>query len=365
VFYDYSIETGQLKEICYQGADSSAVRWTKTWKDWLGRSVQVELSNPPNAGANLLVQSFYDTQGHLFKNSSLGLYDELHEFDVYGQMSASGLDSNGTLALEDSSPDRLTRQETSIETDTSGCFWEMTVNQVYPKDASTQIVWTLISQKRNSAFPKEDVSVLGTTAAMILDSEVKQTDATHVTTTTKRYIAPSSGLVLKRTTSSLFTNPEDEITLNGKLVCTIDSGGVRQDQVYDDFGRLSSTKDRKGITTISYFEGTAEMRFARTTDRIWSECSYDPLGRVKWMKRYSDKSDSQPLSTATGRFTRFAYNLRGQVEKTWGDVPVPVSNVFYEAADGPECIGRLKEQATYNNGSGWSGDHGQFVAKGR
>jgi RHS repeat-associated protein len=149
--------------------------------------------------------------------------------------------------------------------------------------------------------------------------------------------------------------------LNGRLVSTVDSGGVRQDFAYDTFGRFFQAIDRKGPSTVIYRPGTAEKLLVETPDRMWTEFHYDAAARIDWTKRYLVKSSTQPVAGnptgSDGLYTRFAYNLRGQQVKIWGDLPTPVQNIYFEASDGSmsyELIGQLKEQITYNGGSGWN-----------
>ncbi|MGE0481698.1 MAG: RHS repeat domain-containing protein [Phycisphaerae bacterium] len=111
--------------------------------------------------------------------------------------------------------------------------------------------------------------------------------------------------------------------------------------------RTVVTDPRSGPTFTTYNDFGVESVY--TTDdgepngALVTETGYgysETTGRLSWTRSRREN--------ATYAYTRFGYSLRGELEKTWGDVPQP-TYVEYDA------YGQRTTLRTYRGGTGWDG----------
>ena len=72
----------------------------------------------------------------------------------------------------------------------------------------------------------------------------------------------------------------------------------------------------------------------------------DPAGNRTWYEYDPETGEKMAEIDALNKATHYAYNERGQVTHTWGDVPYPVHYVY-------DSYGRMSEMYTYRNGTNW------------
>lgn len=147
---------------------------------------------------------------------------------------------------------------------------------------------------------------------------------------------------IKTTTKTGVSNSRVESSLNGYKTSLTDFDNLTTDFGYDGFVRQVTVTDSRGsprnVTTTAYIPGTKLVSTvtdaAGQTVEVYDYCT---CGVMKWKR------------DAKGHYTRFSYNLRGQLEKQWGDGSVPVSYSY------DSTYGDLTAMNTYRGGTDWDG----------
>ena len=372
--HDYGVDTatGQRWSIVYTGAIPAngtfedIPRWSKTWTDALGRPIRTE--KPTTDSAVIAVsQAYYNSLGQLVRTShgsrpATGTTvtpfqaDTLLEYDALGQLSRSGMDADGSGSLTLASTDRIRETETVFEQDAADDWWLKTTESTYLENNSSTRLVARIGRRRLTGLGTAAPAPYGGT----LVAEHRDEDVDGNVTVTRSYLDRASKTAWTVVDSPFSSTDAYTKTVNGLVVESVSSTGVLARTLYDELERVVATTDPR-IST--YDAGTGE----------WSNTSqthYNTLGQVDWTRGTAGNQttyayDTPPatgtdqklvqhhgraiaVTNALGKVRRLSYNVRGQVERTWGDTEYPQELSHDE-------FGRLVAMSTYRAGTGWSG----------
>lgn len=317
-YYTYSVDAtnGQRIARVDQGTTISD-RYLKTWSDWLGR--QIKTTTPGYAKtsqAAYVEENFYDDatvgKGRLFKTTRTGYAPTYYEYDSLGQLTRSGLDLASPAGLTNDSIDRIQESEQWVES-YDGAYWLKSESRAYFPGSSTA---TLVAVNR--------VRLTGHTGGVV--SETRQWDVENIATTAA---TSTSTVSINRTTKTVTTttvaaglaNSGTAVSVNGLSTSLTTTDGLVYTSEYDKLERPWRQKNPRhttstgnlGYSVMAYKTGTSLVE--STTDAAGNtvgRTEYDGLGRASWARN------------ADNKYTRFAYNLRGQLIRQWGDGTYPV-----------------------------------------
>lgn len=322
-YYSYSVESDGRKLTQVNVGAYNSTRLQKTWTDKLGRPVKLEKPgfSQSNQAAYVEEQFYHATTGQLVKSTRTGMAASLYEYNALGLLRRSGLDvtnSGDTLVL--ASMDRIADTDLSFES-ASGVWWIKSTSTTYP-DANAATHPIVTTQKlRLSGF--------GTGVR----AEVQSTDPETNTTIT---VTTASGKLLttQTTVPGLTTSDAYSYVYNGLRSAAKDHDGLTTKIEYDALGRPSKGYDTRNLTTTTaYYAGTALPYTVSDSTATLSTTGYTTAGRVDW------------TADAFGKYTRYAYNRRGQVTNQWGDGTYPISYT-YDAT-----YGERTQMSTYRSAS--------------
>ena len=321
------------------GANADGTRWTMTYTgpgtanwartvtDMLGHTIREE--RPGYGGGTITNAYVYNARGQLIRHVPPDTRCTLFEYDGYGEQSASGLDINDNGVLDTNGVDRIEATALWYEADGGGDWWRVRATRVFPYPNSAASVTTSVervrltglSSNRTAESVAVDVFGLATTNLTAVNRAAARA--------TQTVIYPDS------------TNPAATIQANGVVTQSVSKTGVVTVYEYDAFGRqtaarTSSAGGSRSTATLTHYNAQGRVDYVEdaASNRTWY--GYDAAGR-----RVAE-------TNALGKAIRYAYTLRGEQEKIWGDVPYPVSYSYDE-------WGRMTNMATYRGGSGWSG----------
>lgn len=319
-YYDYSVNslTGQrLTQVNY-GSPASA-RYTKTWTDWVGRTIKTEQPGFQSA-QNLLsvTQNFYDDptvgKGRLFKTTRSGYAPGFFEYDELGQLKRSGLDlslpSNG---LTTASTDRITEQNQYVETYDSA-LWLTTEQKIYPTTAGA--ITASITRTRLTGY-----DALPGRRAETRSWSIEDLSATTAAVTTTVDVNTGAKTVTTTTTTAGLPNAAIATVTNGLATTLQTSDGLTYSSLYDKLERLEKTKDPRHTTGTGNAGYTVYHYLDQT---ILVDTITDPAGKTVVTNHYDSRGRVDWTRNADGKYVRTAYNYRGQLQRQWGDATYPV-----------------------------------------
>lgn len=320
-YYTYGV-AGNRPCVQVNLGSANSARWEKTTSDWLGRVVQVESPGFTGQPIVTVVNSFDSSTGQLRWSSRTGYAPTVYQYNSMGQIYRTGLDYDSNYDLNVWTNDRVTETDTYYE-NYNGAWWLRTDTKAYPASSA---ITTSTTRKRLTGHPLNRL-----TESQTIDAErnlttqyvdVNRAAATSVATTLKSGIA---GALVER-------------TVNGVSVGATGYDGLTVSIAYDSLLRRHSTTDSRGNTTItSYVANTDLVQSVTNAAGNAAVTSYDALGRTAWQR--------DPKNF----YTRYAYNLRGQITRQWGDGTMPVE-YGYE-----DTYGDRVTMATFRDGSAWEG----------
>jgi RHS repeat-associated protein len=371
-YFDYGVDstTGQQWSVAYGGEMPASndfhdiPMWTKTWTDALGRPVRTE---KPTSDASVIYvsQAEYNDLGQLVRIShgsrpAAGTTitplraDILFEYDGLGQPSRVGLDTDSDGALVLASADRITDVATAFDKDASNDWWmTRTTHQYWTEDDATAT---------DTGTSRTRLTGLGTAAPTpysgILAAESRSEDIDGNETVGYLYIDVSSK-TLWDVVDSPFSDTDAVVkTVNGLVVKAVSSTGVETNVLRDALGRVVGTTVPR---ISSYDQGTGTWSNVRTIH-------YSSLGQVDWTEDTAGNRTSYSYDDVTGttdpqrilhhgraiavtdalnKVRRYSYNVRGQVERVWGDAEYPLEMAYDEQ-------GNLASLSTFRGGTGWN-----------
>ena len=313
--------------------EASPPRLIKTTLDPLGRTKYEERAAYPTS--TVTTEHHYNALGQLAKVTvSSGLAaPTLYEYDLMGNLIATGLDLDTNDTLDRSGDDRIDETITIYEEDGSEHWWRKTHHYVYAAydDPNATVVGTV--EERLTGFSSG------------LIRETKSIDA--------RDNATVSQTVIDRGTTEMFetvnypntTNNAERVSLNGLLVSLTDTAGVTTSYGYDALGRRTSAKQaRHANATVTTFNAYGQVDYVTDPQSVVTDYNYSATtGRLEWVKNGDNK------------YTRYGYDDHGRVVKVWGDVPQP-SFTRYDVLGQRVQLWTFRDPNAAWSGSTWPAD---------
>lgn len=322
-YYTYAcLADGSHSTIVRSGAaDSTRLQTTST--DWLGRVTKtVAPGFAVTERADFVSERFYETgTGRLVKTTNTGYAPTIYEYDGLGNVVRSGLDIDrtGTVGLVNASTDRITEQDTALESYLDK-LWFTTTVRTYLSAATTGLpIIVSISRQRVGAFPAADPLAPNT---LVAESRVTDIEGNEVTTLTT--INRATKTLKSAKTGPCNCSTQEEVIIDGLYTSLTTLDGLTFKTTYDALSRkyqeLDSRKDTAGnplATTYAYVNGSARVESVTdSAGRTVSFAKYDTSGRTKWVRN------------ADSKYTRFKYNARGQLTHQWGGATYPVAYTY-------------------------------------
>ena len=319
--YRYGVDPDghQWTTVYMDKADSP--RWEKTVRDLAGRVVRVE--KPGFEGVEA-TRNIYDDKGRLIRIESPGRAATLYVYDNLGHRTMTGLDVDGNDKLVPASPDRIATSTTGYR-EIDSAWWRQQKNGVLAREGSA--IETTVSIQRQRLTGWKHGIVAEQVAVDIHGNAVRTVVSLDrfKHTRTQKIFSPDASL------------PSQAVFVDGRLAAAITKTGITRTFGYDALGRRIAVEDpRKGISRLQYDEGGrpayiedaagSRTRFEYDPDTGHKIAAYNPLNKV----------------------TRYAYNARGQLIRTWGEVPYPVAYRY-------DDYGQMAEMRTFRDGSRWDG----------
>jgi RHS repeat-associated protein len=321
-FYRYGVNPdGSQWSTVFIGRENSP-RWEKTTRDFVGRVIRVE---KPGFSGIETTRNLYNDKGRLIRKETPGRAATLYEYDAIGTATRTGLDVDGDGRLTPASMDRIAMMKAALK-QIDNAWWQESQRSIFANDNSPEK--TIVSIKRQRITGWKDRIISESVAIDIHGNETKsvvtlnrfQRTRTHTT------YAPNSDTPLKA------------VYVDGRLATTTSKTGITMTYGYDALGRRIAVEDpRKGISTINY-DKNGRLDAVQDAAGNRARFEYDPESGRKIAE-----------INALNKATRYAYNTRGQLIRTWGDVPYPVEYVY-------DVFGQMMVMRTSRSGTGWNGN---------
>jgi RHS repeat-associated protein len=317
-YYEYGVNPDGSQWTIVRSSSMDSHRYQKTTTDILGRVIETE---QPGYGGTIITKSFYNEKGQLSRTTTTGQADQLYEYDELGNQIASGLDIDGSGVLEGASSDRISETRISYKKYNDNWF-RKSASYVYAEEGSADS--TLVSVNRSQ------ISGLGFAGYSISEDN-------HGNKTISKTVIDRGS----KTVTQIIDYPDSEIdatsvSVGGYLVSSKDKTGLNVSFDYDGLGRRIASTDPRTGTSVTHYDDKGRVDYVEdaAANRTW--VGYDEeTGRKAWKKNALDK------------YTRYAYNDHGQVNRIWGDTTYPISYEYDE-------YGQRTHMYTYRSGAGWN-----------
>ena len=224
---------------------------------------------------------------------------------------------------------RWTRSLHCYEND-GGAWFNVVTNLVYRITNSAQAAITSVTKTRLNGF---------TSGNILSDVITYDADgsATEVTTTVNQ----TTKQVTEVTKTASSTLSASKITVNG-LLQSQSSLSVASPSIYyyDSLGRITGITSPLGFTCAMSYNSSGQLASKTDFTGLTTTYTYYPNGAT----------GAGQVSTMTvgGKTTRYAYTARGELYRSWGDVPYPGELVY-------DSFGDLTELHTFRGGTAWNG----------
>jgi RHS repeat-associated protein len=352
----YGVETnGRIWTSVSLGSTNSG-RYTKSWKDWIGREIRKEtpgFANKPtvvetqtySAATGLLTKSFKGVKGATEGSpDQRTIADTLYEYDPFGALLRSGLDINANGSLDLAGPDTASGSTISYFKDSSGAWWLQTKASAYVTTGSAVETITGITRARLTAFAgdmRAETRIYGPETNFTNLNSLDEVDYKHEWTE----IFPTDAKALDYVKQPQVALNACDTSYNGLITRSEGAEGVTITKRYDSLWRLAGTTDpRTGESTQTYKTGTnlVEHQYdarGEGNGRIAS-FEYDSMGRVTCQ------------ADASGHKTRTDYTLRGEAWHLWGNATLPRQTEY-------DIFGMRRTLTTYRSSGDdpiWNGE---------
>lgn len=307
--YGVDTSTGQRWEQTNLGSAGSP-RWSKVFRDRLGRVVLTQRSVFPGQSA-YEDQNFYDdvanrsSTGHLIKNKKTDTAATFYVYDTLGRVNRSGIDVNGSGALESLSQDRITETDTFLES-FGGAWWWRTESRGYAQVSSATPIITSITRKRLTGF------------AGNRQAETQTTDILGNVTTQTTDVVRSTATVTSTSTQTGVANAEVVVAVLGLTTSSTGRDALTTTFGYDALRRRTTvTVPRNSNTTTTAYKSGTGLPQTVTVNGVTPVAPvttyfYDTSGRQTSVVDPDNKTSYQ------------SYTARGQMHRQWGSAAVPV-----------------------------------------
>ncbi len=321
-YYSYGVNPDGTQWARVDIGSATSPMWEKTTVDILGRSIRVEKPGYTSVEAT---ENFYNSKGQLVKTTTIGQADTLYTYDETGNQISQGLDVDNNGVLETGSNDRINETQTIYKL-IGDDWWQETENKTYAEESSDTATVTGIQRTRLKGLGVDG-----------LFSEAVTIDIFGNQTINRGFIDRASKTETQVTDFADSDIDGVSISVNGLLVSQKSKTGVTTTYSYDPLERLTGVTDPRTGTSVTHYNDKGQVDYVDDAALNRTQFTYDlTTGRKT--------ADINPLNKAT----RYEYNDRGQIIRTWGDNVYPVEYLF----DG---FGRIGEIHTWRVGSSWNG----------
>lgn len=321
-------------------AAPDSVRWTATGSHYLEGLSGLKLT-PDIGGSGVLyeAQKYGDWLHQIIESSASG-----------GAVTRFTLDSTAQPALVNSSlspntqsgldgPDRISAVLRGFARDQQNHWFQVDTNWVFRHDGSAQRTFVSARIERLSGFPSAAVASETTS----LDAD---TNATIVTTYLDRPASESTEVIQIARSSLRGTN----ISVLGLMVASSTlTVAAPTRQAYDALGRPTVTRSPLGFVATTAYNHLNQV--TNSTDFTGNSVS------TEYYQNGESGAGMVKVEIRNGKKNRFSYTARGELARTWGDVPYPEERIYSE-------YGELRELRTFPSGTSWQGENWPTITTG-
>ena len=359
-YYYYGSGSNQRWAITYTGAEPSNYaqpgaddRYTKTTYDMLGRVATEEGPGWVASGSTTLTTTNYynAATGRLEKVTSTGRPPMHYAYDTMGDVIRSGIDVNATPnGLELGGDDRITETETVVSIPSGESdYWRTTISYVYGASGSS-----------NKTVSSISMTLLQLPADGELLGETRSIDSSGAVVTTTRYrrefTSGGDTYAYVETVTAYDDGTSDaSVSYNGLVQQTVSRADEKYTYTYDGHGRPLRTTGPHTTAQLWTETPWTENVYGNGTTvpyaQLWkTEQQVGHPGHIVTTYGYNAAGRVEFVSNHYSKLTYYAYNDRGQLTHTWGDVPYP-TKIDYDA------FGQRTSLSTYryDDGSTWNG----------
>jgi RHS repeat-associated protein len=303
----------------FQGQDNVGRVFATATPDWQS-SKQVELDTLSVYGRPKL---YYGSQQPGLGNYTRIFYDFAGRTNV--QLRLPSPNEAGLASL-----DRIQYSIHAFQK-VSGAWFDVETNLVFLQDNSAAPTILSIAHKRLNGFPSGNILF-----------EVTSWDADTNTTVVTTCVDRTSKKVTEVTAAAQSTLSATSTAINGLLQSeTTVTVAAPTRHYYDALGRQVSLQSSLGFTATQTYNEHGQV--VGRTDFTGASTAYEyyPNG-------VTGAGQVKNETRANGKKTHYSYTPRGELYRTWGDVPYPTERVYSD-------YGELVQLRTFRGGSGWTG----------
>ncbi len=300
-YYEYGINLDGTQWTKVFVGQKGSSRWEQTSRDFLGRVTRVEKPGFRNIESS---KNVYNSINQLIRTISPGQADILYKYDELGNQVETGLDIDGNSQLDLASKDRIQKNQNHyIKID--NIWWTRKSGSVLDQENSDNENTVSTNLNRLTGW---DGKIISETISKNLHG-----NKTIFTEFLDRH---------NRTRILKTQYPDSNISavqtfVNNRLITTRNKTGVEQVFGYDNLGRHVSVADKRIGTSVTNYNNKGQVDYIEDAAGTKTGFTYDP-----------ETGQMVARINALNKITRFAYNRRGQLIHTWGDVPYPVEYLF-------------------------------------
>jgi RHS repeat-associated protein len=327
--YAQNADGSEVTETHVGGAASPQVE--RSVADFVGRSVRTERAG--FGGTTEVSESFYNAQGQLIRQTSPGAPDTLFAYDALGNPYRTAQDLDGDQQIGLSGVDRVQESETQ-HLQRSGGIWQETAQRVYATESAGTPTTVSTQRSRLSGFAGGAIA------------EAESVDVYGNVTASRTLLNASGATVTQLVSVPDSAIPQLTISVQGRVISTTSSTGLTTAFMYDGFGRRTGVMDGRTGTSTTHYDAAGRVDYVEDAAQHRTSFAYElstgrKIGEVN----------------ALGKVTRMAYTMRGELWRTWGDVPYPVEY-------GYDAQGRRATMRTYRQALPWNDTSWPLAATG-
>jgi RHS repeat-associated protein len=244
---------------------------------------------------------------------------------------AQDLDGDQQIGL--SGVDRVQESETQ-HVQRSGGIWQETAQRVYATESAGTATTVSTQRSRLSGFAGGAIA------------EAESVDVYGNVTSSRTLLNASGATVTQLVSVPDSAIPQLTISVQGRVISTTSSTGLTTAFMYDGFGRRTGVMDGRTGTSTTHYDAAGRVDYVEDAAQHRTSFAYElstgrKIGEIN----------------ALGKVTRMAYTQRGELWRTWGDVPYPVEY-------GYDAQGRRATMRTYRQALPWNDTSWPLAATG-
>jgi len=299
------------------------LRWVKTTTDLAGRVVKIEV--PSFGGGTNTTTYAYNDKGQLTSTTEPGKANTLYEFNELGSIIKVCLDVDNDDSIDESEMDRITTYNSYFEQDASNDWWMVSASAIYAIDNGSTATTNEISKTK----------LTGLSTNLTLES--KSIDIFGNETVSRSSVNRSAKTVTQTVYTPYSTNDAVNVLINGLLTSSETATDLEYTFSYDGLERRTAVIDPRTGTTTTHYNSLGQIDYIEDATTNRTSYAYDASTGRKIAE-----------TNALGKVTRYEFDAKGLLIKTWGDTVYPVSYLYND-------FDQMVSMRTYQAGSGWDG----------